>query len=143
MKKLLKWRLWTKRKSDTFDPKQSNSYQHAEREMKLLFGDDYSGDFYKGLLPESVLRLMEVFAQEGHSGMSAGMAITLFSQLADFKALTPLTNNPAEWNHVSDNMWQNIRQSSSFSNDAGLTYYNLDDRNEVGEYNIYTSEAAK
>lgn len=142
MKKLLRWRLWTKRKSDAYDPKQSNTYKHAERELKLLFGDDYSGDFYQGMLPESVLRLIEVFAAEGHSGTSASMATMLFSQLADFKALTPLTNNPDEWNKVGDRQWQNARQSCSFSHDGGVTYYTLEDRDDEGNYHIHTSAAA-
>ncbi|NIO30179.1 MAG: hypothetical protein GTN75_00095 [Gemmatimonadetes bacterium] len=46
--------------------------QHARRELELagLFDEDSD---YGGMLGHSTMRLIEAFAAEGHSGMSAAM----------------------------------------------------------------------
>jgi hypothetical protein len=84
------------------------------------------------MLAPAIMNLIRVFASEGHSGMSAAISLQIFSRLAQFKALTPLTNDPAEWHDVSDisgePMWQNIRQSTCFSSDGGKTYYDIDEK---------------
>lgn len=94
------------------------------------------GDFYDGMTGKAVMELMEVFAKQGHSGMSAGITIALFTKLAQFKALGPLTDNSDEWyDHRVDGPspgpnWQNKRQGSCFSYDEGKTYYNLDEERQ-------------
>ena len=110
----------------------SNLEQHAERELRAAGLFDPDSD-YGGMLAESVMRLVRVFASEGHSGMSAAMSLDLFCRLAQWKTLTPITSDPAEWMSVSDGqahgdlpVWQNRRQSSCFSNDGGKTYYDID-----------------
>jgi hypothetical protein len=104
---------------------------HAERELKLAGLFDKDSD-YEGMLGEAVLELMEVFAKQGHSGFSAMLAMDLFGRLAKFEALTELTDNPEEWNDISEYQdgepgWQSVRSPSCFSKDGGKTYYNLDD----------------
>jgi hypothetical protein len=110
---------------------------HAEYELRRAGLFDKDSD-YEGMLGEATMRLVKVFAEEGHSGFSAHLAIQLFSKLASFKTLTPLTDNPEEWNDVSGYgsidhapMWQNKRQSSCFSNDGGKTYYDVDDKERI------------
>ena len=104
---------------------------HVDYELKqsgLLEDDsDYGGD-----LGRAVLELTDVFSDQNHSGMSASIVIEVFTRLAKYKPLGPTTDDPGEWNDVSDMsgrpMWQNRRQSSRFSNDGGRTYWDTGDK---------------
>jgi len=118
---------------EPWSKEKSNLYQHAKRE--LTFAGLLSKDSdYNGMLGEAALDLIEVFARQGHSGCSAGLTIQLFKELASFKNLTPITNNPDEWMDVAEAyngkeaVWQNRRCSSLFSNNGGKTYYDIDDK---------------
>jgi hypothetical protein len=67
-----------------------------------------------------VLALLEVFHDEGHSGSSAPYAINLFSKLAKFEPLAPLTGEDWEWVCHQDErtngvaVYQNKRFSAVF-----------------------------
>jgi hypothetical protein len=116
----------------------SNLVDHARYELTKagLLAKDSD---YDGMLGEAALELVEKFANQGHSGTSAHMTIDIVSRLMRYEPLTPLTDDPAEWMHVSDDMagrpdlWQSRREPSAFSNDGGKTYK----RN--GEDEIHTS----
>ena len=73
---------------------------------------------------EGTLELLDVFGKQGHSGMSAPYAISIFEKLASFKPLTPLTGEDWEWEDVSEffqeSMLQNKRFSSVFKKPGGL-----------------------
>ena len=107
-----------------------NLERHAEFELKRAGMFDEDSD-YGWMLGHSTMKLIKVFAEEGHSGMSASIQISLFKLLASFKTLTPITNNPDEWNNISDMSpnptFQNRRDSACFSNDGGKTYHSVDD----------------
>ena len=111
---------------------------HAERELRAagLFDEDAD---YDGMLGQAVLDLVRVFAGQGHSGASAAMTIDLFARLTSYEALTPLTDDPAEWNHIAEEMagqpdlWQSSRNSAAFSNDGGKTY------KMIGEDTVHVS----
>jgi hypothetical protein len=109
----------------------SNLEIHAERELKRAGLFDKDAD-YGGMLAPAIMDLIRLFAAEGHSGMSAAMSLEIFTRLASFRALTPLTVDPAEWHDVAEMsgepMWQNIRQSTCFSKDGGKTYYDIDEK---------------
>ena len=100
---------------------------HARRELTLagLLGKDSD---YDGMLGEAALQIVETFATQGHSGMSAFATVDIAQRLMSYEPLTPLTNDPAEWNHIADDMagrpdlWQSARKPDAFSNDGGLTY---------------------
>ena len=118
---------------------QSNIRDHAIHELKLVEAlaasddanhSDKSNDImdsYQNAVHDGVMDLVEVFISQGHSGMSAGWTQQLFMKLTNFEALSPLTDNPAEWNEVGENSWQNKRQSNAFSWDGGKHYYILND----------------
>lgn len=100
----------------------SNLIEHARRELALVEqGPDGDRAF-----ADSLLRAVEGFASyDGHSGGSAAVAIDWLGRLLRFENLAPLTNDPAEWQHVADDMWQSRRCSEAFSDDGGKTYWLL------------------
>lgn len=105
---------------------------HAESELRAAGLFDPGSD-YEGMLGESVLELIQTFSNQGHSGFSAGMTVELFKELASYRPLGPLTDNPEEWMQVDDGiasdepLWQSRRKSSCFSHDGGKTYYDIED----------------
>jgi hypothetical protein len=58
---------------------------HARRELTAagFFADPVYGD----QLGKDILELVEVFARQGHSGFSAGIATHVFNQLVQFHPL--------------------------------------------------------
>lgn len=103
----------------------SNMVEHAKRELELLGEDQTTIDGY--------LKVIQAFADMGHSGGSASIAIPVINKLLEQRNLTPLTNNPKEWFFHGEEMsppngvWQNVRNSEAFSHDGGKTYYLLSD----------------
>lgn len=119
---------------------ESNLVAHARRELTVL---GYDQDSLEGFL-----NVVRAFADMGHSGGSASVAIPTLNALFQFQNLSPLTNDPAEWMHIAEavwgehgGIWQNIRNGAAFSKDGGKTYTLLDDpANKDGIKPIYTSE---
>jgi hypothetical protein len=112
-----------------------NLSEHARRELEL------SGQYAEDPeYSESIIRAVEAFASYGHSGGSAMIAREQLHALLGFKALSPLTSDPAEWidqSAVSGNpLWQNRRDPSVFSTDGGVTWYSLDDEPEDLDYAV-------
>lgn len=104
----------------------SNLVNHARRELQLVGEDEVTIEGYLGVI--------QAFADMGHSGGSASVAIPVITELLQFKNLTPLTDDPEEWMHVAEEMWgekdgvyQNRRNGEAFSYDKGKTYYLLSD----------------
>ena len=95
---------------------------HAKRELEVagLFGKDSD---YEGMLGDSVMELVKVFADQGHSGCSAGMCVALFGKVASYSPLAPLTFEESEWTNTGHN-FQNKRKSTVFKNSIdGRPYY--------------------
>jgi hypothetical protein len=115
---------------------------HARNELKLA-GYDIdapdkdsfeSDEDYGNECAKNAYKMLEVFSSAGHSGFSAGATLALFNKLAEFKCLTPLTNNPDEWMDTSEYQgepagthFQSKRQGSCFSDDGLKTYYDIDE----------------
>jgi len=93
--------------------KPSNLMLHAKRELEIAGLFDKDSD-YGGMLGPAVLKMVKVFADEGHSGFSAGLAVSLFQKVARYEPLTPLTGADGEWNDVGHGVWQNRRCSHVF-----------------------------
>ena len=105
--------------------KATNVYTHARREMCLVLHemardseDDGRNWEYQLDMYAHILRLLEVFSDEGHSGMSASFAREIFATLADFKPLTPLTGADWEWG-TEASPDQNLRCSRVFRDAQG------------------------
>lgn len=104
--------------------------EHARRELELC--GQYEED---PAFAVSVLAAVSAFAAyPGHSGGSAAVGINMLNELLQFKNLSPLTNDPEEWiKHTPEmwdgehHVWQNVRNSSAFSIDGGITYTLVDE----------------
>ena len=107
----------------------SNLVAHARRELELIGEEPDTIEGY--------LKVIQAFADMGHSGGSASVAIPTINRLLQFENLTPLTDDPADWIEVGYDMWQNRRNPKMFSEDGGQTYTDVDDR----EWTVHYSEA--
>ena len=63
---------------------------------------------------DNILDILRVFSEQGHSGSSAPYVINLFTKLAMFKPISPLTGEDSEWDEISDGIYQNNRASTVF-----------------------------
>ena len=125
-----------------------NNYEsHAGDEFRAAGWVDGNGkwtDEMQEAICKNVLALLEVFGKEGHSGSSAPYAISLFTDLASFKPITPLTGEDWEWVDVSYGsstgpMYQNKRCSHVFKEASGaydingIVWYEWIPDSETGE----------
>lgn len=113
----------------------SNIARHAWDELNRagLFTEN------GGMIGRAVMDLVDVFVEQGHSGMSAGIVLDIFRRVVSVEPLTSLTDDPDEWRNVDgDNLWQSRRRPDAFSNDGGKTYYTLNEGCDV----IHTSEVS-
>ena len=101
------------------------SFARDELTRAGLFAKDSD---YGGMLGDAVMKMVKVFADEGHSGASAGMAISIFERIARYEPLTPLTGEPDEWNEVGHGVYQNRRCHSVFKDGADSQAYNAEGR---------------
>lgn len=102
----------------------SNYIKHAEREFKAAGWTDENGNFkdeMQRMLCDHVMKLLEVFAGEHHSGLTAPYAVNLFLKLAKFEPIAPLTGEDWEWTDVAKvsgkTLYQNKRCSAVFKGD--------------------------
>lgn len=110
----------------------SNLVDHARRELTLIGEDQRSID--------GTVRVVQAFADMGHSGGSASICVPMLNELLSFRPLSPLTDDPAEWFHhtaevwgESGGVWQSVRNPEAFSNDGGKTYYLLSERDATSD----------
>lgn len=96
----------------------SNLEKFAYDELTRAGLFDQDGD-YGGMLGKAVMDMVKVFADEGHSGMSASIAIAAFEKVARFEPLTPLTGADDEWNEVCPGEFQNRRCPHVFKDATG------------------------
>lgn len=123
--------------------------EHAKSELTLC-GYDINFDNtktiesdsdYSNSIGKSALELIEVFAKQGHSGVSARVVLDIFNRLALYKSLSnDLTDNPNEWEdmhtYCGEPTWQSKRNCSCFTHDM-KSYYDIDDPDN----NIFEKDA--
>lgn len=63
---------------------------------------------------KDILEIIEIFANQGHSGFSANYAIPIINKLLKQSFVLPLTGEDDEWCEVTDGVYQNKRESSIF-----------------------------
>ncbi len=109
----------------------SNLIRHAEIEMRRAGLYDKDSD-YGGMIPEAVLAMIRAHSEQGHSGGSHHLTMKIFNRLVEFKTLTPIDSNPADWIDRTEESggnptWQSTRDPAIFSQDGGKNWYDLDD----------------
>jgi len=113
------------------DRPESNLVAHARRELRLIGEDTHT---ITGLC-----RVVQAFADMGHSGGSAHFASLYLDKLLRYQPLSELTDNPAEWidRHAEGlttaPLWQSNRNPEAFSIDGGKTYYLLSEQEAAGD----------
>ena len=85
--------------------------KYAKRELARI-GRDEEG--LQDLIDKNILDIVEMFSEQGHSGFSAGYALSVLERLLRYKPLTPLTGEPDEWNDTGHGSKQNKRCFSVF-----------------------------
>lgn len=104
----------------------SNMLEWAEQELRYA-GYDINDpeDGPNRWLAEGTLELLKVFAEQGHSGMSAPYAIALFEKLAMWKPIAPLSGADDEWGEAYDmaGTQQNKRNSAVFKDADDQAYW--------------------
>lgn len=117
---------------------ESNLVAHARMELSLL-GEEPD-------VIEGYLKVIQAFADMGHSGGSASVAIPTINDLLQFKNLTPINDDPSTWLDVTnmggpdgEHLWQSKRNPEVFSDDGGKTYYLLSEIH-FGIKKFHTSE---
>ena len=95
----------------------SNLHSHALAEFRAAGWTDADGKFNDEMQEDicrHILKLLDVFADEGHSGSTAPYTVNLFKKLAMFEPIVPLTGEDWEWHEPSPGVFQNIRCSRVF-----------------------------
>lgn len=120
----------------------SNLKSHALMEFRAAGWCDENGKFNDDMqeaICNHVLKLLEVFADEGHSGSTAPYAVNLFKTLAMFEPVVPLTGEDWEWTSIDfgpDMKYQNKRCGHVFKNEQGQAY----DSEGIVFYDWYTDK---
>ncbi|WP_030186468.1 hypothetical protein [Streptomyces capuensis] len=112
-------------------PSESNLVAHARRELRII-GED------KDVI-RSLCRVVQAFADMGHSGTSAHFAVLYLEKLLRYQPLSELTDDPNEWidRHADGTtpapLWQSLRNTEAFSTDGGKTYTLLSEQQASGD----------
>ena len=121
----------------------SNLVDYAKDELKKIGMVD-SGEPYNDFATKAILDLIELFASQGHTGFTAPYVINVFSRLAMFKPLSPLTGEDDEWNEMKDGSFQNKRYSAVFKDTKDGTAYNIDGKAFTDDGEVwYTSRDSR
>lgn len=83
-----------------------------------------SGDEMNDAMCDHILKMVDVFAEEGHSGFSAEYAIGILQKLLRWQPLSPLTGEDDEWNE-EDGFFQNKRCSRVLKNEKDGQAYDI------------------
>jgi hypothetical protein len=94
---------------------------YAKSELSRL--KDGSGE--QSVINKCILEIVDVFAKQGHTGVTAEYTIQVLSRLLRNKPITPLTGEPAEWFETDPNFHdikQNKRCYSVFMDEDGSAH---------------------
>ena len=91
----------------------SNLVNHAKHELEII-GMMNSSDEMNAAMANHIVKMVEIFAEEGHSGSSAAYAWALLKKLLAFEPLAPLQGTDDEWTEVMPDRFRNRRCSHVF-----------------------------
>ena len=111
-----------------------NLVEYAKSELSRLEKNDK--DEEQKAMNKSILEIIEVFSNQGHSGFSAEYAISVLNKLLRFRPISPLTREDNEWDpprrqHANGvTVYQNKRCHSVFKevdlDDNTVRYHDVD-----------------
>ena len=106
----------------------SEIVDYAKRELALLGTDD---DGIQEMMNGQILDIIETFAEQGHSGFTAGYVLSILERLLRWKPIKPLTGEEDEWCDPDPYLHhrQNKRCSSVFMDENGVV-------TDIDEYTI-------
>ena len=119
----------------------TTNLERIEYELKLagyklepIDENDPSDEKYVQRIGNCVYEICKLFAEQGHSGLSANITLQLLDELlVKGNTLSSLTNNLEEWMDVTEmsgyKLHQSKRKFSCFSDDNLNTYYDTNDEN--------------
>jgi len=84
-----------------------------------------SGEEMNDEMCQHILKIVDVFDEEGHSGFSAEYAIGILQKLLRWEPLSPLTGDDDEWKNSGDGVFQNKRCSRVFKDEKGGQAYDI------------------
>ena len=100
--------------------------EFAKSELAHIGMGEDASDEMDIAMRDHILKMVETFAAEGHSGFSASLALSLLQKLLDYKPLSPLTGEDSEWLKCgygnSPVFYQNKRCSTVFKDEDGNAY---------------------
>ena len=116
--------------------------ERIEKELRLAGYDLIpitemkSDEDYVQQIANCAFEICRIFCDQNHSGMSAEFTLKLITRLLSGDTLTPLTNNPDEWQDLTEQSYEKLYQSkrkfSCFSEDL-IEYYDNDDADNYEE----------
>lgn len=97
----------------------SNIVDYAKNELDLLGRDE---DGIQDSVNKNILDIIEIFAEQGHSGFTAGYVLGMLERLLRWKPIKPLTGEEDEWNEPNKlgRHRQNKRCGSVFLDENGI-----------------------
>lgn len=98
----------------------SNLVKHAIKEFDIL---KWQEEESQKLLCDNVIELLKTFTKQNHSGSSADYVLKLFSKLARFESISPLTGEGSEWIEVDPGLFQNNRDPEVFKAAGEKAYW--------------------
>ena len=98
----------------------SNLIDFAKSELDIIGMKEDDLEISNRAMREHILRMVEVFSDEGHSGFSASYAAAILEKLLRFQPISPLTGEDSEWNLISEleKLYQNKRCSHVFKSNG-------------------------
>lgn len=107
--------------------------EHAKYELNLLLQkcEDEEELRMQKVMNDDILEIIEVFAKQGHSGMSANYAIRIITKLLKYEPILPLTLKDDEFVEIANGVFQNKRDFRIFKQK---------DRFDGKPYNVDTKE---
>ena len=103
----------------------SNLLTHAKEELRRLRDPADGPDEMQDAIEANVLKIVEVFAEAGHSGSSAPYTLGILQKVLAFEPVTPLTGEDDEWvihDHDDRCYAQNKRCGRVFKQRDGVAY---------------------
>lgn len=103
----------------------STFLNYAKSEFDIIGMTEDSEDEINQDMRKCILDIVQMFADQGHSGFSASYAINILEKLLRYEPLSPLTGEDSEWTAIDygdEIAYQNKRCGRIFKDTDGRAY---------------------